>query len=261
MVSSISKIIVIFLMINFGNSSDTVQVNLEEVNSDFNDYWYAGEAELNRFELKQARYGEVHEGEAVLIFVTEDFLEDKQVKYEFGDKSNAVPVLKLNSTKKFFTGIYPYSMMSSVFTPIDLEDQTLKVSTSSQEWCGHSFTQLNRHNNNYKVSQYSYFQSEADESFSIEKAVLEDELWGMLRISPRSLPLGNTKMIPSTMNSRLNHKKLKAERAKTSLRENNGESTYSIDYAKRTKQMKLDYWNRNGVGDGKLRKQLGLSGF
>ncbi len=29
-----------------------------------------------------------------------------------------VPVLKLNFSKKFNTGIYPYSMMSSVFMPI-----------------------------------------------------------------------------------------------------------------------------------------------
>ena len=36
----------------------------------FNDYWYAGDAELTRYALQQVRYGEVHEGDAVLIFVT-----------------------------------------------------------------------------------------------------------------------------------------------------------------------------------------------
>jgi len=35
----------------------------------FGDYWYTGEAELTSYELKQSRYGEIHEGHAVLIFV------------------------------------------------------------------------------------------------------------------------------------------------------------------------------------------------
>ena len=47
--------------------------------SNFNKYWYAGEAELNSYTLSQARYGENHEGEAVLIFVTEDFSKSKYV--------------------------------------------------------------------------------------------------------------------------------------------------------------------------------------
>ena len=64
--------------------------------NDFNDYWYAGKAEITRYELQQARYGELRKGDAVLIFVTEDFLTDKQVKYEFGDSGKATSVLKLN---------------------------------------------------------------------------------------------------------------------------------------------------------------------
>jgi len=69
----------------------------------FRQYWYAGKAELTRYALEQARYGEIHKGDAVLVFVTEPFLIDKQVKYEFGDNSKAVSVLKLNLVKKFFT--------------------------------------------------------------------------------------------------------------------------------------------------------------
>ena len=50
------------------------------LSQEFKDYWYSGEAELTRYELEQARYGEIHRGDAVLIFVTEDFRTDKQVK-------------------------------------------------------------------------------------------------------------------------------------------------------------------------------------
>ncbi len=50
----------------------------------FKGYWYQGKAELTRYQLEQARYGEIHSGDAVLIFVTENFLLDKQVKHEHG---------------------------------------------------------------------------------------------------------------------------------------------------------------------------------
>ncbi|HEY6064603.1 MAG TPA: hypothetical protein VIY96_00515, partial [Thermoanaerobaculia bacterium] len=85
----------------------------------FGRYWYQGKAELTRYKLDQARYGEMHPGEAVLIFVTEPFLPDRQVKLERGDPSRGVTVLKLNFVRKFFTGMYPYSLMTSTFTPVE----------------------------------------------------------------------------------------------------------------------------------------------
>ena len=53
--------------------------------TDFNAYWYGGEAEITSYELEQVRYGEVHKGTSVLIFVTEPFSKKKQVK---GQKFN-----------------------------------------------------------------------------------------------------------------------------------------------------------------------------
>ena len=46
----------------------------------FGSYWYQGKAEINTYALAQFRYGEKREAEAVLIFVTEDFSREKQVK-------------------------------------------------------------------------------------------------------------------------------------------------------------------------------------
>ncbi len=78
----------------------------------FEKIWYAGKAEVSSYILQQARYGEIRNGEAVLIFVTEDFSSDKLVKLDEPEKANdKVRVLKMNMTKKFVTGIYPYSMM------------------------------------------------------------------------------------------------------------------------------------------------------
>ncbi len=200
-------------------NSQNVQNMVTPDSKDFNDYWYSGEAELTRYQLEQARYGEVHKGDAVLIFVTEDFWTDKQVKYEGGKRTNKVqPILKLNFTRKFFTGIYPYSMMSSIFSPIDDSQPTLKVTTSSQEWCGHTFSQLNLNNNKYKGKLFSYFQEEGDRDFTIDKALLEDEIWTKIRLNPASLPTGNIKLIPNTQFLRLKHRDTGVEEATASLK-------------------------------------------
>jgi hypothetical protein len=38
-----------------------------EIATDFEKYWFNGEAELSSFQLTQARYGELREGKAVMI--------------------------------------------------------------------------------------------------------------------------------------------------------------------------------------------------
>ena len=179
--------------------------------AEFAKYWFAGKAELNSYTLEQAQYGALHPGEAVLIFVTEDFRTDTQVKSEdAANRNKAVPVLKTNVVKKFVTGIYDYSLFTSVFTPINNPafPNTLKVSTSGQEWCGHSYLQLNHAANGYQVDGKSYFEKEVVENYEVEKTMLEDELWNRIRLNPNKLPVGETRMIPGTMAARLRHKRL-----------------------------------------------------
>lgn len=210
----------ILCIMGCANINSQIPQNMVSFDSkEFHDYWYSGDAELTRYELEQARYGEVFKGDAVLIFVTEDFWTDKQVKYEGGKKTNKVkPILKLNFTRKFFTGIYPYSMMSSIFSPIDGKQSAIKVTTSSQEWCGHTFSQLNLNNNKYKGKLFSYFQEEGDQEFQLDKALLEEEIWSKIRLNPASLPTGNIKLIPNTQATRLNHRKVKVENATASIK-------------------------------------------
>ena len=216
----------------------TSQNTGHSIAENFQEYWYAGQAELTRYKLEQARYGEIHEGDAVLIFVTEDFLRDKQVKYEGGPRdNNVVPILKLNATRKFYTGIYPYSMMSSIFTPVVPQAKTLKVTTTSQEWCGHTFSQLNLRGNKYRGQLYSYFMDEGDREFSVEAVLLEDEIWNRIRLNPDALPTGNIEIVPGSMYARLKHQETNMQRAiatKTSMTNADLSShsliSYKIDY-------------------------------
>lgn len=182
-------------------------------------YWYQGKAELSRYQLSYNRYRELHPGEAVLIFVTEDFLTDRQVKSEAGKTKKSVPILKLNALERFTTGIYDYSLMTSVFAPVALEQypHALKVTNSNQDWCGQTWMQINQRNQAYQLSSRSYFEKEGDEDFNLPLTWLEHELWTRLRLHPRNLPLGSISIIPSLAYLRLAHRPVKAYPATATL--------------------------------------------
>ncbi len=217
----------------------------------FKRHWRQGKAEVTRYALKQSRYGEIHEGDAVLIFVTEDFLADKQVKRDFGS-DQAYSVLKLNFTKKFQTGVYPYSLMTSVFTKIDFERPwTAKATFTGQEWCGHVFMQLNHRQSGYDAALYSYFQSEGDARFELPDAPLEDEVWVWIRLAPGKLPLGELEMVPSMDFLRLRHREAKPYKVTASLDRKTDATfaeeslyVYSLRYAEL--ERRLDIYFRAG---------------
>jgi hypothetical protein len=221
------------------NRSQIKDIPKKEVSKAFKDYWYAGTAEITSYKLEQARYGEIREGEAVLVFVTEPFLADKQVK---ADQSNAnnVPVLKLNTNKKFLTGIYPYSIMTSSFYSVHDNAHALKISNSVQEWCGHVYAQLNNRDK-FEVLSHSYFESEADQEFKLEKATLEDELWNKIRINPGSLPIGSLQVIPSMEYTRLHHKTFKEYDAIATLTNNGALTNYTIDYPTLERTLEINF--------------------
>ncbi len=278
----------------------TEQVSLHK---DFGDYWYQGKAEITSYQLEQARYGEIHKGQAVLVFVTEDFSKEKQVKLDNPQTADddKVKVLKLNYVKKFNTGIYPYSMMQSVFTPVNRENHpsTLKLTSSTQEWCGQTFTQLNLKKTGYEVESRSYFESEGDQDLTLDKVITEDEIWNLIRLDPTQLPSGEIEIIPSLFAQRLRHQPFKIEKAIASLKNNASTNTFSLIYpnthrsisiefnkefpyeiigweekyksgwgenaqtltskASKINSLMTDYWNKNSVSDLKYRKELGLN--
>ncbi|MFD2833952.1 septum formation inhibitor Maf [Gramella sp. AN32] len=267
-----------------------------KLTEEFKDYWFSGEAEITSYDLQQSRYGENREGETVMIFVTEDFLAEEQVKANSGSASN-IPVLKLNATKNFVTGIYPYSIMQSDFFPLNGEENAIKISTSIQEWCGQVYMQLNNRSN-YKISSHSYFEGEADQDFTVPKAHLENDLWLKLRIAADSLPVGDFKMIPAFEFLRLKHIPVQAYDAFGEYYSEDSLNIYQVEYSEikrklkifyrpyfpftiekweesyesgfgenakmmtstgvKKARLKIDYWNKNAKIDISLRDQLKL---
>ncbi len=246
------KILLLFFAMLIPLSGDTVP-------EAFRQYWYKGKAELTRYSLEQARYGEIHRGDAVLIFVTEPFLSEKQVKKESTSNAPAVSVLKLNLTKKFFTGIYPYSLMTSVFTPVDYgKNRTLKVASSIQEWCGQTYSQLNLRNDRYKGIMHSYFEEEADQTLEFNTGWLEDEIWTRIRIAPETLPVGEINIVPALQFVQLGHSDLKPEKAMASRKNEGKIFIYVVDYKTINRSLTIRFessfphailsWEEKGAG-------------
>ncbi len=221
------------------NSETIKQSPKKPLSANFKNYWYAGDAEITSYKLEQARYGELRNGNAVLVYVTEPFLPKKQVKADNNNPEN-VSVLKLNATKKFLTGIYPYSIMASTFYPVYDNQHAIKTSLSVQEWCGHVYSQLNNHEK-FEFTSHSYFEGEADQEFSIDKSILENEIWTKIRINPENLPVGDLSVIPSLEYLRLRHQEIKAYRAKGSLSSKDGISTYTLIYPELERTLSINF--------------------
>lgn len=263
---------------------------------DFNQYWNKGKAEISIYSLEQSRYGEIHEGSASTIFVKEPFNSQSQVKADQID-SLTIDVLKLNMQKDFYTGIYPYDMMLSTFTPLESDSTSpIKITASVQEWCGQVFEQLNKRDSSWSIESFSYFEQEGDQKDTIEGAITEDGLWTRIRLSPESLPTGKQMIIPGAFYRKLRHKSFSPIEADLELKKESETSLYSIQYidriltiefenalphkilgwqetyssgfakyekqltstAKLKKQVFIDYWNKNRLLDNNLRKELGL---
>ncbi len=198
---------------------------------DFDAYWYQGKAELSTYAVTQERYGEERPAEQVNIFVTEDFSRQKQVKLDDPAKAgdDRVPVLKMNSVRRFHTGIYDYSVMQSVFSPID-GTPTLKITSTVQDWCGHVFTQFNLDKKEYRIRQFSYFEQEGDMDLRLPLTILEDDLWMHLRLHPDLIRMGRVQIVPATLYLRFRHKPFETHTATLAMDKGDRENTLRVTY-------------------------------
>lgn len=231
-------------------------------------YWNAGKAEITTYSLEQARYGEIRSGEATMVFVSEPFSAAKQVKLDnpTAAGNDKLDVLKLNFTRKFQTGIYPYSLETSVFLPYDQGSNrrnALKFNSSVQEWCGHTFTQFNQISDHYNWVQFSYFETEGDQSGQVKEVIPEDEIWSLIRMAPAKLPIGNIQVLPGLHFLRFSHEEIKSYAATGKLESGaDGKVAYSLHYPHNNRLLtitfnaafpyEIEYWEetyRDGWGE------------
>ncbi|MEM8584175.1 MAG: septum formation inhibitor Maf [Bacteroidota bacterium] len=234
---------------------------------DLDPYWYQGKAEISTYDLQQVRYGAVHPGELTLIFVTEDFLTDKQVKNDRYQNPNSTKVLKTNQLRRFTTGVYDYSVMSSVFTPVKRNEEayTLKVTTSAQDWCGQSFSQLNYDDGQqYRWQWNSYFEVEGDRSGEVQADLIEDEILNLIRMGGApTLPRGNIDVLPPLEALLLNHLPVEPVPATAQVAEYAGDPiegttdlmTYTIAYPSLGRELAITFERESPYRIERIRTQ------
>lgn len=134
----------------------------------FWNHWSDGRAEVSGYRVKVSRYGELRQGQVALIYVTEPMDRRTWIKDDSGKvpKQHRAVVLKLNHMLNFHTGIYPYSVMTSVFSPVNGIGRErfapVKIAFSAQEWCGHVYHQVRPRADRFESRIHSYFGSEGD---------------------------------------------------------------------------------------------------
>ncbi len=189
------------------------------IDGEFWKHWGDGQAELCGYEYTVTRYGQPRRGSAVAIFVTERFVAGAGVKSEAGGPGT-VPVMKLNLIKDFPTGLYDYNLMASVFVRLAGDGPhpagtPLKISFSSQEWCGHVYQQLRFDKATVRQTVHSYFEGEADAHSTLDlprNGLAEDVLllWARGLAWPVLAP-GSSTTVPiltSLQTARLQHQPL-----------------------------------------------------
>lgn len=184
--------------------------------------WGDGKAEVDGYALTQARYGSLRQGEAVWIFVTETFTAAQRVKSD-GGHTDEFPVLKLNDSRHWQTGIYDYRAMTSAFVRLDGKQplgQPTKVSLTVQEWCGGVFHELIVNPGRLHEDLRSYFDGEGNQTRDLEipeGAVFADALPMLVRglAGARLAPGASVELpyLPTLLDSRLQHQTLAFGRA------------------------------------------------
>ena len=262
---------------------------------DFWRTWGDGKAELSGYRATVMRYGAPREAEIVLVYVTEPLDRATLIKDDEAG-TRAVPVLKLNFSEKFQTGIYPYSVMTSVFAPVDgylpARFGPVKVTLSVQEWCGHVFHGVWVGEREYESQIVSYFASEGEHTETIESgadALYEDALFIQLRELDGAFANGGDwsgPLVPRLWNARRAHVPLRPVAARiVRAHRDGGVDRFTLTYASVERSFdveqtgakrivawsandgehaeilqtaRLPYWALHDPGNESYREQLGL---
>lgn len=156
--------------------------------SAFWEHWGDGRAELSGYRLQVNHYGEVREGELVTVYVTEPHDRRTWIKDDHVEDPNRVEVLKLLSTRTFDTGIYPYTVLSGVFSPVDHwraeRFQPVRMELDAQEWCGSESHRVWAGPQRLRALRLSYFDDPGESLREVslpEETLYEDALLVQLR--------------------------------------------------------------------------------
>ncbi len=249
--------------------------------------WDEGLAQICLYEGRQLKYGNLVPSSLEMITIRETMDQLRLVKA--ADASAAWPVMKMNLTRRTRTGVYEYVQMASVFVHRDT-GRLVKLATTSSEWCGTSFTQLECPEGKAELLISNYFPSGGTRREQLDPDALPvfyDQLPLFLKQRLDSLEAGEAFQLAAPL---LSHKPsysvapaqvLEVETGtetladgsavdvrRVKLRTETGDETFAFaetplrslvyweneagEHYRLRKEMFLDYWNRNQPGDEAL---------
>ena len=92
---------------------------------------------------------------------------------------------------------------------------------------------------NLDVKIHTYFESTADQELQLDEALMENEVWNLLRINPESDLLDVEKMIPSLEYLRLRHREAKAYPVDIAQKSVKDTITTTFDYTSLNRTLKI----------------------
>lgn len=151
--------------------------------------WDDGRAEVARYDARRLVYGRERRFETVILTVKEEMDTRTGVKADPPhDGRSLVTVLKSNMLSSIPTENYTYHYMTSVFVRRDDPLSLVKLSQSSQEWCGTTYKEVVTWDGPPRLVRHSYFDGQGDDTvgFPIGRDVLPEE---QLLVAVRGLRL------------------------------------------------------------------------
>jgi hypothetical protein len=212
--------------------------------------WGDGKAELSGYAIVTSRYGAPREGQVVLIYVTEPMDRRNWIKDDAGDvpAADRVNVLKLNHVLKFQAGIYPYSVMTSSFSPVEPavgeRFSPVKIVMSAQEWCGQVYQRVMPGPSSFASELRSYFHADGERNETVKTpagTLYEDALLVQLRELDGAFAGGKSwsgTLVPSLWSHRKRHATLAPVpatiRREDADRDGTPVTRFTLTYAKTT---------------------------
>ncbi len=181
----------ISLLISCNNTqkTQTISVNYPtDIDNYFNSnwadttFWDDGLAEVNKYVASRTIYGKERNFEYVLIAVSEDFNKEFSVKTDDYSREDLYKVIKLNAFASIPTDNYPYHFLTSTFVDRNNSLSVIKLTQSSQEWCGNTTKEFSPSDTSMQLTYTSYWDGEGAGIKKISNGFLfEDQLHYTLR--------------------------------------------------------------------------------
>lgn len=133
-----------------------------------------GLARIDCYDATREIYGKPRHYARVQVLIREYLDAASGVKTERSDAEGVIPVLKLLVSEQIPTENYNYRLLTVLH--VDRRDlRPVKLVTSSQEWCGATFRHLRWKRNGLVYRSFSYFDGEADRTWSLPRKAVPFE--------------------------------------------------------------------------------------